>query len=117
MNDLTVADVQAIAHKRFLRRNVGKYLAILVPWTVVILSVVIGWGLYCSYQNYCYSQAGLEYHNGHDGGWWAFFISFLILAGFGIAFSFIDGYKEYRFVLKFQQDWSDGDKLPDTYRS
>jgi len=113
MKDLTVEDIRKVAQGRYMRKHRGKIAIIafsVIAWMVLWL-IIFG-----SY------QAG---HAAIDGYvavkdfrfWlisfflWSSIIGYLVLAC-------VYSYLESRFMWKFQQEWSDNNKIiPEDYRS
>ena len=103
MKDLTVEDVRRVAQGRYWRKHRGKMMITIGVWLACVSLVAFGFVT----------------NKGHDLVWFLIFAGLLSLSVIAYVFLVIVfSYLESRFMWKFQQEWSDNNKIiPEDYRS
>jgi len=113
MRDLTIQDIRKVAQGRYMRKHRGKIAIIafsVIAW--MILWVIVWSGYNAGHRDI----AG--YSSINDVWYWVFsFFLWSSLIGY-LVLACVFSYLESRFVWKFQQKWSDDNKIiPEDYRS
>jgi hypothetical protein len=113
MRDLTIQDIRKVAQGRYMRKHRGKIAIVAFSMIAWMILWVIVWSCYVN------GHRGIEGYVATNDVWYWLFSVFLwssLIAYVVLAVVF--GYLESRFMWKFQQQWSDNNKMiPEDYRS